>query len=423
MPPRRLQALYSSNLFAEAAASSVSSSSSTSDPTTSSSSSSSTNPVLSYLIHTRGLQPRTLRKYGVGRAQYKFATEAGQWQTADCVTFSWMMSVAEAQFQESLRGAVFDWHEEDGEQAPKQGTADGTEPAKEEIMPHQSSEESDDDSASADEASSDIATAAQPSSAPTTTNVNNTTTFVTRRIKARSIEHKAWQRLDPPGGAWGFFGYHTIPPEATELVLTEGEYDAMAVWQATGRPAISLPNGCRSLPVESLPLLERFEKIYLWMDNDGPGQEGAELFAKKIGLERCFIVRPSQANTDLPQDQALPKDANEALLRGLDLERIVADARLTPHDRIMTFDELRSDVLHEILYPDKYVGVPLPSFPKVTSIIKGLRRGELTVLTGPTGSGKVSIHVDKWATSMWLRHCQPCVNSNIFPCSFCRLHF
>ena len=33
-------------------------------------------------------------------------------------------------------------------------------------------------------------------------------------------------------------------------------------------PAISLPNGCNSLPVELIPLLDSFKKIYLWMDND-----------------------------------------------------------------------------------------------------------------------------------------------------------
>jgi hypothetical protein len=33
-------------------------------------------------------------------------------------------------------------------------------------------------------------------------------------------------------------------------------------------PAISLPNGCNSLPVELVPLLDNFKKIYLWMDND-----------------------------------------------------------------------------------------------------------------------------------------------------------
>lgn len=36
--------------------------------------------------------------------------------------------------------------------------------------------------------------------------------------------------------------------------------------------AISLPNGASSLPPQVLPLLERFERIYLWMDDDVPGQ-------------------------------------------------------------------------------------------------------------------------------------------------------
>lgn len=41
--------------------------------------------------------------------------------------------------------------------------------------------------------------------------------------------------------------------------------------------------------------------------------------------------------------------------------------------------------------PLEYAGTALRSFPRVTKIIKGLRRGELTVITGPTGSGKTTI--------------------------------
>ena len=37
------------------------------------------------------------------------------------------------------------------------------------------------------------------------------------------------------------------------VVITEGEYDAMAVYQATGLPAVSLPNGCNHLPKQLLP--------------------------------------------------------------------------------------------------------------------------------------------------------------------------
>ena len=246
--------------------------------------------------------------------------------------------------------------------------------------------------------------------------------YITRRIKVRSIEHKAWQRLDPPGGGSGLFGWHTIPSNATSIIITEGEFDAMAVYQATGRPTVSLPNGCRSFPTDIIALLERFDTVYIWMDNDGPGQEGAEIFAKKLGVERCLIVRPSgkrgwirsdrrttpitvnddnnEDATDLSSASSLepspspppspPKDANEALLQGWDLNELLEEASELPHERILKFSDLRDQVIHEIINPDKYRGTPVTSLPGFTSLIKGFRRGEMTVLTGPTGSGKTT---------------------------------
>ena len=387
MPATRLQALYIEQLLQQQEKQQLGGHNSKND-------------VLQYLTQTRGLESAVLKKYGVGRAKYKFASTDNQWVESECVTFPWIMSVTDIQYQEQLRGAKFQWTE------------------------HSSSEGSDNDS-DREQQSADK---------------SKESAFLLRRIKVRSIEKKSWQRMDPPGGGFGLFGYHTVPEDATEIVVTEGEYDAMAVWQATGRPAVSLPNGCRSLPVEVLPLLERFEKIYLWMDNDAPGQEGAEQFARKLGLERTFLVRPTLHNckfapnrntasnarqnslndnddfvlqddkeAHLLDDEGMddddhdeeepapddtpppvPKDANDALLAGLDLDAIIADAKRTPHERITTFRDLRDDVLHEIMHPDKYVGSPISSLPGLTSIIKGLRRGELTVLTGPTGSGKTT---------------------------------
>ena len=60
---------------------------------------------------------------------------------------------------------------------------------------------------------------------------------VTTRYKVRSIEAKKHMRLEPTGGGWGLFGLHTVPEDCEEIVLTEGEYDALAVHQATGRHA------------------------------------------------------------------------------------------------------------------------------------------------------------------------------------------
>ena len=78
-------------------------------------------------------------------------------------------------------------------------------------------------------------------------------------------------------------------------------------------PVVSLPNGCNSLPVELIPLLERFTKIYLWMDNDRSGQDAAEAFAHKLGKLRCVIVKPLTTTGERDPAEASIKDANDAL--------------------------------------------------------------------------------------------------------------
>lgn len=119
---------------------------------------------------------------------------------------------------------------------------------------------------------------------------------------------------------WGFFGWHTVPSTSDgigggsgggdsngacaerRIILTEGEYDAMAVSQALATlppddplaavPAVSLPNGCNSLPPELVQLLEPFDRIFLWLDNDQSGQSSCEKFVDALGARRCLIVRP-----------------------------------------------------------------------------------------------------------------------------------
>ena len=65
-------------------------------------------------------------------------------------------------------------------------------------------------------------------------NVESGDDYVTNRIKVRSISEKAHMRMDPAGGGTGFFGWHTVKNPEETLVITEGEYDAMTVWQETG---------------------------------------------------------------------------------------------------------------------------------------------------------------------------------------------
>lgn len=97
----------------------------------------------------------------------------------------------------------------------------------------------------------------------------------------------------------------TTPSSGSQraIILTEGEYDAMAVYQGLAAlpdsdplkcvPSVSLPNGCNSLPQQLIPLLEPFNKIYLWFDNDKSGQDACAKFLPKLGAHRCVVVSPN----------------------------------------------------------------------------------------------------------------------------------
>ena len=211
---------------------------------------------------------------------------------------------------------------------------------------------------------------------------------VADRLKLRSTTDKSMQRLLPKGGPWGLFGWHTIPADADELIITEGEYDALAVRMATGRPTVSLPNGCRSLPIQLLPALEPFKRIILWMDDDVAGHEGCEMMALKLGLNRCWIV-PSV--TPMPGHDKGPKDANDALRQGYDLKEILASATPNAHKQVSNFKSFRHEVRTMFTEPNVHKGVVLPGMPHLQSLMKGHRKGELTILTGSTGVGKTTI--------------------------------
>jgi twinkle protein len=202
------------------------------------------------------------------------------------------------------------------------------------------------------------------------------------RAKLRAVAEKKHMRLYPTGGAWGLFGLDTVPASATEVVLTEGEFDAMAVHQATGLPAVSLPTGASSLPPAVLPALERFKVVYLWMDNDAAGLANQENFARKLGIGRTRIVGGSVHGI---------KDANDALIGGHDLDAMVRGSKFLSHDSILTLESIRDDVLQELRDPMAKCGIQYSSLPTLNTILKGHRRGEFTVLTGATGVGKTTL--------------------------------
>lgn len=360
--------------------------------------------VRHYLQHERKLSLAICERYGVGVSVQKFPNSvSGQWDDNTCVTFPWI----------------------------------------------------------------DFA---QGSSA------NGSSSPCIQRIKYRSLDTKGKQRILPKGGPWGFFGWHLVSEEQNTaitvtatasfassdsdsdstssnsedeiadnaIIITEGEYDALAVAQAISdyhpsdisqmwikrAPVVSLPNGCNSLPVELIIKLEKFNKIYLWLDNDASGIAASQNFTKKLGIHRCYVVKPLENCTIQPKDandilrytpideeedddevKLKPKQkskvdsasgsmvntggvSREQYMRNVELMmEMVQQAQPVRHERVISFSDIKHDVLRSLIRGTltQYDGTLCTSLPTLNEITKGFRRGELIVFSGPTGSGKTTL--------------------------------
>ncbi|KAL2083519.1 hypothetical protein ACEWY4_021292 [Coilia grayii] len=206
-------------------------------------------------------------------------------------------------------------------------------------------------------------------------------------IKLVSVREHAgtsdlYTQLTLPRPAWyhNLFGLPLIRPSDSQLVLTGHEMDTLAVNQATGIPSLTLPCGPSCLAPVLLPYLEQFSKVTLWLGEDPRSWEASRELSCRLGPSRCWLVRPGE-------QQPRPRDA---LTSRLNLSGILRNTVPAEPQALVSFRQLRQDVLGEMKNKDRLAGVKWSRFSQLNQILKGHRRGELTVLTGPTGSGKTT---------------------------------
>lgn len=162
------------------------------------------------------------------------------------------------------------------------------------------------------------------------------------------------------------------------VVITEGEMDALSVYQARPTwPVVSIPNGAAGAVRDlkhQIKWLLGFEEIILMFDNDEPGQKAASAAAALFPADRVYLAALGSY-----------KDASEAL-QGGDADAIrqaVWNKRAyTPQTIIDGRDllELVSTPMH-----GKDADYPYSGLNAVTG---GLRLGELVTVTAGSGIGK-----------------------------------
>lgn len=178
------------------------------------------------------------------------------------------------------------------------------------------------------------------------------------------------------------FGMQVIPEDQSFLVITEGELDAMSLFEY-GIPAVSVPNGAgtghKNAWIEHCwEWLEVFSEIFLCLDNDEPGQIAANDIATRLGQHRCKLVT-------LPK-----KDANECRTAGISKEEIftcLQEAKSFDPEELRRAGTYTQRVI-ERFYPTggKRPGIDLP-WRKTHNRLR-LYDGEVSIWTGINGHGK-----------------------------------
>ena len=111
-------------------------------------------------------------------------------------------------------------------------------------------------------------------------------------VKVDRVDGKKEEWRDPKGGKNILFGMMAVPADAQELIICEGEIDAIT-WSQYGFPAVSVPCGAASttwIPV-CWDWLQRFRKLHISFDEDRAGRLKVSEIVTRLGMARTDIIR------------------------------------------------------------------------------------------------------------------------------------
>ena len=176
-------------------------------------------------------------------------------------------------------------------------------------------------------------------------------------------------------------------PKNTSVVIVSSVLDALALRTVKNRSTavVALAEGNVALPPEHIPFFETFKEITFWFPADSNSADSVSTFARKLGDKRCSAV-----TRDIPQPSLFhTKAPSKGPSRDM-IQTIKKDSKPCSHEYITTFETLREDVYLEFANSKDVEGVKWKRFDKLNDYVRGFRRGELTVFTGRTGSGKTT---------------------------------
>jgi twinkle protein len=196
--------------------------------------------------------------------------------------------------------------------------------------------------------------------------------------KVRLLDKKDFYSEGEIGKA-GLFGRNKFPEGSHKYVtITEGELDAISLYQVTHSPVVSVQSSvvaARDCAIDR-SYLNSFERIYLAFDGDAPGREAAKSVARLFDHNKLYQLKFNR------------KDANEYLQNGEEdiLRNIWHNAKkYMPDTLVSSISEFK-----DILNSKTEIGVSYP-FPTLNYMTYGIRKGEIVLITAQEGVGKTEL--------------------------------
>jgi twinkle protein len=205
-------------------------------------------------------------------------------------------------------------------------------------------------------------------------------------VKVRLLDDKktTYWSLQHAKPEAGLFGMDLFAPGSHKFVtITEGEYDALSLFQLTRSPVVSVRSAstARSDATAARSWLNGFERIYLALDDDAPGREAAREIARLFDYNKVYLVQFGER-----------KDANAFLQLGLDAD--LRNLWLNAQRFGMHLFPVISSVneFEKIVRQEPEWGVPYPAcLRQLNDMTYGIRRGETVLFTAQEGVGKTEV--------------------------------
>jgi twinkle protein len=167
-----------------------------------------------------------------------------------------------------------------------------------------------------------------------------------------------------------------------EVIITEGEFDALAAYEMTGILAVSIPNGAGGAAKavkKNLEWLESFKKVYVCFDNDEPGQTATDEVMDILSVGIGYRVSLSL------------KDACEYSKDGLEREFKEAVYASVPKRLSAYYDKDKlSEKWLSFWSSNREGGVPT-GIDEIDNLGVRLRQGEVTTLFANPAVGKSTL--------------------------------